>query len=132
MKRGWEEQEERVYTSTEFVPELRTAFGSLFNVWKEHGRKPKEFRLLLSEAGYAVPEKTLRTWASNVHAGGSAVSTAKASGRPRSISDEKVRLLVGWVLYQNEHNVEVHLKTAKAFVGLCLPPVHRVGLVQVG
>jgi transposase len=118
MKRAREEEEgeERAYTSTELVPELRTAFGSLFNVWKEHGWRPKEFRLFLSEAGYPVPEKTLRTWAANVHSGGSAVSSSKESGRPRSISDEKVRHLVGWVLYQNEQNVEVHLKTAMAFV----------------
>ena len=106
----------RVYTSTTLAPDVRTAFARLYLAWKARGQPKSDFLAFLSAAGYDVPVRTLDEWVANVRSQGSATSLAKASGRPQALSENAVRLLVGFVLDRNESNVEVHLDTAQAFV----------------
>ncbi len=113
---GESEVSSRVYTSTTLAPDVRTAFARLYLAWKAHGRLKSDFLVLLSEAGYDIPLRTLDEWVSNVRSKGSATSYTKASGRPHTLSQNAVRLLVGFVLEQNESNIEVHPDTAQAFV----------------
>jgi transposase len=102
--------------STTLVPDVRTAFARLYLAWKARGQPKSEFLTFLSGAGYDVPLRTLDEWVANVRSQGSATSPSKASGRPQALSQDAVRLLVGFVLDRNEANVEVHLDTAQAFV----------------
>ena len=106
----------RVYMSTMLAPDVRTAFARLYLAWKARGQPKSEFLALLSAAGYDVPLRTLDKWVANVRAQGSATSPTKASGRPHALSQNHVRLLVGFVLDRNHSNIEVHLDTAQAFV----------------
>ena len=106
----------RVYTSTMFVPDVRTAFARLYLAWKARDQPKSDFLAFLLAAGYDVPLRTLDQWVANVRAQGSATSLIKASGRPHALPQNTVRLLVGFVLDRNESNVEVHLDTAQAFV----------------
>jgi transposase len=98
------------------VPDVRTAFAQLYLVWKERGQPKSDFLAFLSGAGYDVPLRTLDDWVASVRSQGSATSPSKASGRPQSLSEDAIRLLVGFVLDRNESNVEVHRDTAQAFV----------------
>lgn len=118
MKRAHEERRGggRAYTSTTLVPDVRTAFARLYLVWKERDQPKSDFLAFLSEAGYDIPLRTLDEWVANVRSQGSATSPSKASGRPQALSQDAVRLLVGFVLDRNESNVEVHLDMAQAFV----------------
>ena len=104
------------YTSTTLVPDVRTAFARLYLVWKARGQPKSDFLTFILGAGYDVPLRTLDEWVANVRLQGSATSLSKASGRPQALSQDAVRLLVGFVLDRNEANVEVHLDTARAFV----------------
>lgn len=118
MKHAHEKSEAgtQVYTSTTLVPAVRTAFARLYLAWKERGQPKSDFLAFLSEAGYDIPLRTLDEWVANVRSQGSVTSPSKASGRPQALSQDAVRLLVGFVLDRNESNVEVHLDTAQAFV----------------
>jgi transposase len=102
--------------STALVPDVRTAFARLYLMWKKRGQPKSDFLAFLSGAGYDIPLRTLDEWVANVRSQGSATSPSKASGRPQALSQDAVRLLVGFVLDRNESNVEVHLDTAQAFV----------------
>ncbi len=105
-----------MYLSTTLVPDVRTAFARQYLAWKVRGQPKADFLALLSEAGYDVPLRTLDEWVANVRSQGSATSPSKASGRPQALSQDAVRLLVGFVLDRNEANVEVHLDTVQALV----------------
>lgn len=106
----------RVYMSTTLAPSVRTAFARLYMAWKERGQPKSDFLAFLSEAGYDIPLRTLDEWVANVRSQGSATSPSKASGRPQAMSQDAVRLLVGFVLDRNESNVDVHLNTTQVFV----------------
>lgn len=118
MKHTHEESEadSRVYTSTTLAPDVRTAFARLYLAWKARGQPKSDFLAFVSAAGYDIPLRTLDEWVANVRAQGSATSLAKASGRPQALSQNTVRLIVGFVLDRNEFNVAVHLDTVQAFV----------------
>ena len=118
MKHPHEESKARppVYTSSTLVPDVRTVFARQYLAWKVRGKPKADFLALLAEAGYDVPLRTLDEWVANVPSQGSATSLSKASGRPQALSQDTVRLVVGFVLDRNEANVEVHLDTVRAFV----------------
>lgn len=118
MKHTPEESEAdtRVYTSTTLAPDVRTAFARLYRAWKARGQPKSDFLAFVSAAGYDIPLRTLDEWVANVRAQGAATRLAKASGRPQALSQNTVRLIVGFVLDRNEFNVAVHLDTVQAFV----------------
>jgi len=58
-----------------------------------------------SSAGYDVPEATLRDWMNHVEEGTTPISVEKGSGRPRSLEDKHMAVIVGWFL-QCEDNGE--------------------------
>ena len=118
MKRDSEEEGNppRRYMSTTLPEVLRTSFGALGVAWKKRGWSATDFRKFLSEAGYDVPEPSLRRWASKYESRGSAMSAGGHPGRTAKLTLEQHRLLVGFVLDRNEKNFEVHIATAGEFI----------------
>jgi len=74
------------------------------------------FKDILSEAGYDIQLSTVRGRISGVRRDGVATSGKASHGRPRSLTEEQLRLLVGYVCDQNSLNEEFHILTAQSFV----------------
>lgn len=106
----------RKYRATGISPDQRTAFAVAYRAVATLGVAKRDYLQNLGERGYPIDRGTFNRWLKRLDLDGSAVSADKGSGRPRALSDEQQRLLVGYVLAQNERNEEVHLSDVVAFV----------------
>jgi len=102
--------------SAELPASLRNAFGALGVAWKKRGWKAADFRSFLHEAGFSVPERSLRRWMATCDGRGFELSGNVHRGRVKSLSIEQERLLVGFVLEKNEESTDVHLSAVRDFV----------------
>jgi len=103
-------------TSVEIDAEVKTAFAKQYLAWKARGQKKADFLLFLSESGYSVPESSLTRWVAGVKQQGTALPQNTGAGRPRALSEEEIRLVVGYVLGRNSKKQEVHLDTVQKFI----------------
>jgi transposase len=63
-----------------------------------------------------IPESTLTRWVSQLEDTGHAISVDKKSGRKASLGDEEKRLMIGFILDQNEKNQRVKIATVQTFL----------------
>jgi DNA-binding transcriptional ArsR family regulator len=86
------------YGSKEFTPEEKKAISRFALALRDRKWKWEQVLALCEEAGYAVPDATLREWVSHAREGTTPISEEKGSGRPRSLDDKYVAVIIGWFL----------------------------------
>jgi hypothetical protein len=104
------------YAAAAIPEDMRTAFAISYMAVEPLNVSKTDFLANLASRGYVVNKRTFDRWLARVREEGSAVSTSKDSGRPAAVSDEQMRIFVGWILAQNERNVDVHLEDAVNFI----------------
>lgn len=117
-KRGLDDDlDEEVEDKLKSVPkEARTLLAKLCDAFVEDNGKVEKFLTLCEKAGYRVAGATLRRWRHNVHESGEALPGGDARGRPRALTAEQERLLVGFVFWKNVNNEIVQLSTCITFL----------------
>jgi len=85
-----------------FSADTKRALVSSWRAVKSLGVKKKAFLSGLAEEGLSVNKNTFNDWLRDFDANGAIGTPTVGSGRPVALSDAQVRLLVGWVLDQNE------------------------------
>ena len=90
------------------VPGLRRVQAK----WHPSKKYPPNF----SDAGYDIPQSTLRTWEARLRSHLPAVDYTTIQGRPKALSEEQEKLLVGHAVHMNSRKLEFHGKTAAAFL----------------
>ena len=63
-----------------------------------------------------VSERTLRNWVTRLQSGGHLFASKKDSGRPECIHDDKIGILVGWILTKTHSRTIVRIKDALLFL----------------
>ncbi len=99
----------RVYSGTDIPVDVRTAIARFTSSWQEQGGTVQGYVDAWNRAGYPIKMSSLKRWRADLESSGSAFSDDKGSGRPHALADEQVRILLGWVLHQNDAGVAVHL-----------------------
>ena len=117
MKRGLDVSSEASQKTTYDIPvEIRDTLGRISLSLKNNGMKKAKVIEVFHDAGYDVPIRSLTRWEKNIKDNGISHKKEKESGKPRSLSEEQERLLVGYVLCLNEQNQEVHLLTVRSWI----------------
>jgi hypothetical protein len=80
------------------------------------GGTQRDFSALCEKADLRVPTSTLSRWIVNLDAHGAALPGGEDRGRPKALSDEETRLLVGYILFGNANNLKISLLDAHTFV----------------
>ena len=95
---------------------VRTVLGRLFIALKRWALKRGQIQVIFKMAGYYVTDRTLNNWAESVLSTGSAVMENPLSGAKEKLNDSQSRIVVGYVLSQNNSNLMVSRKTVVNFV----------------
>lgn len=66
------------------------------------GRSWENTMVVLSRVHNGVRQRTVKLWVSDLVREGRVFATVKGSGRPREVSEEQIRCLVGWVLFETD------------------------------
>ena len=98
-------------TSCDIHPIARDTIGRITLALKKQGMKKGVIHSVLKNAGFDIPKSTLRRWENHINSKGEAFIQDKQTGKQRKVTEEQEHLLVGFVLFQNDSNKEVHLKT---------------------
>ena len=103
------------YVSTELPPEVRNAIGKLYRARKVVKLSTDDFAKLLEEAELSIPLSTLRRYKKAISNTGDALSPTKKSGNKKSLSEDQMDQLVGFVVWLILEKKPVHLKTVCTF-----------------
>ena len=76
--------------------DTKTVFSLCFKAAENCGVKRSTFRNQLNELGTGLKKRTVDHWIERTFSTGTAESPSKKSGRPTALTDENLRLLVGW------------------------------------
>ena len=99
-----------------FSDDTKRALATSYLVVRELGVERRAFLRGLDEHGFKVKKRTFDDWVRQLDVDGVIGTPAKTSGRPAALDDRQTRIFVGWVLDQNERNIEVHLENAVDFI----------------
>ena len=86
------------YSSKEYTAEQKIVIAGFSRSFREDGMKWSEVAERCEKAGFPVPEATLRDWMARLNEGMTPISAEKGSGRPRSLDDDTVAVIIGWFL----------------------------------
>jgi hypothetical protein len=101
----------------EVVPmEARDVVAQIAEAWISRGNSQASFCQFLKEAGFNVPKSTLSDWLINRRETGRALPGGNGRGRPSALTEEQVRLVVGFVLWKNHNSFRVGLVDVKDFL----------------
>ena len=106
----------RCYAACNLSSDQKTLLGSLLVAWKKQGHRTTEFLDLLDEASYRVDRRSLLRWAQAVEERGSAISTAKKTGRAPRLSADETEILLGYVRQKRRRREQVSLACVTDFV----------------
>lgn len=104
------------YSTAEYPVETRNAIGAISVAMAKDGIKKKKIRVILQNAGYAVPSSTLDDWMRVATTGQTPLKVVKLSGAKKALSTQQMRILAGWTIDQVGQNKEVHGKDARRFI----------------
>lgn len=105
----------RKYNAADIVDATKTTLARLFVAHRALGKSRSDFMTVLKRAHFVASTSSLNRWAARVAAGGTAVSTEKATGASAVLSRSERIMLGGWVLHQNQVGASVHLRDYVAF-----------------
>lgn len=115
-KRSNEDSNDATYKSTLLHPTVRECLTELYIAWKANGDSRKDFLDLLCQAGYGVPPRTLNNWVVQRNSNGSPLLNDKETGRDKSLTWEQQKLICGYIIENNNQNVEVHISNVSEFI----------------
>jgi len=116
--------------------ESKTLVGDLYGAWNELGYKADLFVKLFETAGYDVSLRSLRRWKCNSKLLGDALPGGAPRGAKKILSEAEQRLVVGFVLFENDSHREVNLASLTAFIldsfkkDMSSPSVQRLMIEQ--
>jgi transposase len=111
-----QEGHKRKYEATNDSPDVRNTVGAIYAAMKRLGYERDAREKVLSEAGFAYPERTMRRYVERIEADDIPVPSPGTAGRKRALTPEEERIFCGWVLAENERNEKVDLSASQAFV----------------
>lgn len=99
-----------------FSFETREVAARIYLSLRRSGMKANDARSHIQSAIPNVSERTLRHWVTQFESQGPLFSQEKGSGRPKCLNDEKIRILVGWILTSTDFGKIVTMKKAHSFL----------------
>ena len=99
-----QQRRKRKYVATRDSPDVRNTVGAIYAAMKRLGYEKDARDTVLSEAGFAYPERTMRRYAERIEADAVPVPSPGTAGRKRALTPEEERIFCGWVLAENERN----------------------------
>ena len=105
-----------VLSTTDLKRGTRDAFGRLYSLLPRYGLSKGDFRRLLEDAHFDIPESTLQRISRKVMQEGSAYKKVKLSGAEFKLSPKEQRVVVGFVLDGNLRKVLVTGKVILEFI----------------
>ena len=103
----------KLHRTTQYPPGECTLLAKIVKACK---KLRIDFHKVLKEADILVPDRTLRRWIVTLDATGDALSNDKQSGHKRSLSEEQMKILAGFVMHENDQNIDVNLSLVVEFV----------------
>jgi len=106
----------RKYNAADIADTTKTALAQLYLAQRAQGKRRRDFLADLKAAHLVVSKSSFNNWVARVDAGGTAISTEKATGAAVALSRSERDIAAGWVLSQNQAGVAVHLRDYTDFV----------------
>ena len=104
------------YNKDRLSKETRNVLARIFVQLRSEGWTPKKISTFLENAGCPIPRTTLRTWELKIESGRDALISEPRPGACRCLEDWQIRLVVGYVLHQNEQLQKVNAEKVQKFI----------------
>jgi len=104
------------YTTCSLSSEKRNLIAELYVASQELEYPRGLFQHTLRQAGYDIPAPTLSTWKAMLSKREEAISSSKATGAERMLTEAEERIFVGRVLYMNTANVVVYRENTQDYI----------------
>jgi transposase len=100
----------------DYSVDARRVVASVARTYKDEGKTWADVDAFLSKATPGIPVRTARAWVSALRRGEDPFKDEKDGGRPQVLTDEQLRILVGWILFETDREEIVKLRDATAFL----------------
>ena len=107
--RNHEMHHETKRTRSHHSTEAKFIFAALFLKAEARGVSQKEFLSDMKAIGYSVANQTFSDWVRDMKSRGRVGVVNRKISKPKALSDEQRRIMIGWVLYGNQKHQIVHL-----------------------
>ena len=96
--------------------EAREVAARMYASMRRAGIDVQDARAHVQAAIPDVSDRTLQRWVSHIGTKSALFVNEKSSGRPGCVDDEKIRVLVGWILTTTDSGTIVKIKDAAEFL----------------
>ena len=103
--------------------EAREVAARIYSSLVRSGMAAGDARVHVQAGVPGVSDRTLRRWAAQIESKRPLFVGEKESGRPKSVNDDQIRVLVGWILTTTDSGTLVKVKDALTFLQ------DRIGIV---
>ena len=96
--------------------EAREVAARIYSSLVRSGMAAGDARVHVQAGVPGVSDRTLRRWAAQIESKRPLFVGEKESGRPKSVNDDQIRVLVGWILTTTDSGTLVKVKDALTFL----------------